>query len=67
MGSPKANAQGILDPKVVTALHTAAKLLEEPLAAGSGGSLVRLGAGGALLTVEVPHHGIARVKLSIVQ
>jgi beta-xylosidase len=87
MGSPKADSNGTLDPKVVAALHKAAALVEEPLAIhtqghsessgetgptvavheenderGSLGSVVTPVA--LIVTVEVPHHGIARVRLA---
>jgi hypothetical protein len=67
MGSPKADTNGTLDPNVVTALHKAAALIEEPLGVhvedSDGGEPVGP-AGVVTATLEVPHHGIARVRLA---
>ena len=67
MGSPKADANGTLDPKVVAALHKAAALIEEPVAVRveeSGGGEAVGPAVVVTATLEVPHHGIARVRLA---
>ena len=50
--------------QIVAALHAAAKLVEEPLPRRD---LARgeEGVGGAVVTVALPHHGVARVKLPL--
>jgi hypothetical protein len=67
MGSPKADSNGTLDSKVVAALHKAAALVEEPLAVRVEESGAGEAAGSAAVvaaTLEVPHHGIARLRLA---
>ena len=61
MGSPKADADGVLDPEVVGALHAAAALVEEPLALRP---LAAEGTGAAV-TVGLAHHGVARARISL--
>ena len=62
MGSPKADADGVLDPEVVGALHAAAALVEEPLALAP---LAAEEGDGAAVTVELPHHGVARARITL--
>ena len=67
MGSPQADGKtGVLDPKVVEALHHASQLLEEPISVARAPRDVRgRSEGGPLhtVTVQLPHHGVARIKL----
>jgi hypothetical protein len=70
MGSPKADSQtGSLDPKVVAALHAAAALVEEPLEVQWGGltkaEVNAKDAAEAAVTVVMPHHGVARIRLAL--
>ena len=61
MGSPAANASGQLDPQVISVLHDAAKLVDEPLSPQD----VRMDSNTLCLRLSIPHHGIARVKLNL--
>ena len=62
MGSPKADADGVLDPEVVGALHSAAALVEEPLVLRP---LAAEEGAGAAVTVGLPHHGVARARITL--
>ena len=58
LGSPKADVNGVLDLKVVAALHKAAEIVEEPLELHCHGS-------STALTLLMPHHGVARVLVQV--
>ena len=62
MGSPKADANGVLDAEVVGALHSAAALVEEPLALAP---LAAEEGDGAAVMFVLPHHGVARARITL--
>lgn len=73
MGSPKANDNGILDPTIVSTLHEAARLVEEPLHINFASTqssnvdediLASKSPNVAIVKIGLPHHGIARVRLN---